>query len=202
MQCTKGVAEYEKPCYFFEPHAENPGSRASSAFDAHLDSRQRVVATGTTSRPAIVCAGHRCLHRPCLEYAATLDAGLRNPGRYQNNNGTGSLATAECRLSENGGPAAKRQHPGDCKSADVSCLPTALTSRYRLHTILPLLSKIQSDVRVRLGTTYEHVVRSGPLQRLGVISNRSVNQTGHAGMTDSNPARPSHRNIARFRHFK
>jgi hypothetical protein len=125
-----------------------------------------------------------------------------NPGRYQNNNGTGSLATAECRLSENGGPAAKRQHPGDCKSADVSCLPTALTSRYRLHTILPLLSKIQSDVRVRLGTTYEHVVRSGPLQRLGVISNRSVNQTGHAGMTDSNPARPSHRNIARFRHFK
>ena len=62
--------------------------------------------------------------------------------------------------------------------------------------------KIQSDTRVWLGTAYEHVPRSGPLQRLRVVHNRSGNQASHAGMTDSSPARPSHRNIARFRQFK
>src|SRR5271155_3453347 len=67
---------------------------------------------------------------------------------------------------------------------------------------LPFLSKIQSGTRVWLGAAYEHVPGSGPLQRLRVINNRSVNQTSHAGMTDSNPARPSDRNIARFRQFQ
>src|SRR5271154_2901241 len=65
-----------------------------------------------------------------------------------------------------------------------------------------LLSKIQSDSRAWLGTAYEHVPGSGPLQRLRVISDRSVDQTRHASMTDSNPARPSDRNVARFRQFK
>src|ERR1700685_1917904 len=61
--------------------------------------------------------------------------------------------------------------------------------------------KIKSDTRVWLGTAYEHVAGSGPLQRLRIISNRSINQTSHAGMTASNPARPSDGNIARFRQF-
>src|SRR5579863_224234 len=65
-----------------------------------------------------------------------------------------------------------------------------------------LLSKVQSDTRVWMGTAYKHVPGSGPLQRLRVIDNRSVDQTSHAGMTDSNPARPSDRNVARFRQFK
>src|SRR5580698_157023 len=65
-----------------------------------------------------------------------------------------------------------------------------------------LLLKIQSDTRVWLGTAYEHVPGSGPLQRLRIINNRSANQTSHAGMADSSPARPSDRNIARFRQFK
>src|ERR1700686_1012798 len=72
----------------------------------------------------------------------------------------------------------------------------------RMIGLLPFLSKIQSDTRVWLGTAYEHVPGSGPLQRLRAIHNRSANQTSHAGMTDSSPARPSDRNIARFRQFK
>src|SRR5271169_3064219 len=72
----------------------------------------------------------------------------------------------------------------------------------RMIGLLPFLLKIKSDTRVWLGTAYEHVPGSGPLQRLRVISNRSVNQTSHAGMTDSNPARPSNRNITRFRQCK
>src|SRR5215469_11656182 len=68
--------------------------------------------------------------------------------------------------------------------------------------ILRFFLKIQSDILVWLGTAYEHVPRSGPLQRLGVVSNRSTNQTGHAGMTDSSPAGPSDRNVAGFRQFK
>src|ERR1700691_6205443 len=72
----------------------------------------------------------------------------------------------------------------------------------RMIGLLPLLSKIQGDARVWLGTAYEHVPGSGPLQRLRFISNRSANQTRHAGMTDSSPARPSDRNVARFRQFK
>src|ERR1700675_4772583 len=72
----------------------------------------------------------------------------------------------------------------------------------RMIGLLPFLSKIQSDTRVWPGTAYEHVPGSGPLQRLRVINNGSANQTSHAGMTDSNPARPSDRNVARFRQFK
>src|SRR5208337_663713 len=72
----------------------------------------------------------------------------------------------------------------------------------RMIGLLPFLSHIQSDTRVWLGTAYEHVPRSGPLERLRVVSNRSINQTSHAGMTDTNPARPSDRNVARFRQFK
>src|SRR5271156_4033949 len=68
--------------------------------------------------------------------------------------------------------------------------------------LLPFLSKIQCDSRVWLGTAYEHVPGDGPLQRLRVINNRSANQTGHAGMTDPSPARPSDRHIACFRQFK
>src|ERR1700739_806801 len=65
-----------------------------------------------------------------------------------------------------------------------------------------LLSKIQSDTRVWLGTAYEHVPRGGPLQRLRVVSDRSGNQTSHASVADSSPARPVDGNIARFRQFK
>src|SRR2546429_488713 len=72
----------------------------------------------------------------------------------------------------------------------------------RMIGLLPFLSKIQSDTRVWLRTAYEHVSGSGPLQRLRVINNQSANQTSHAGMTDSSPARPSDRNVARFREFK
>src|SRR5215471_12873157 len=80
-------------------------------------------------------------------------------------------------------------------------MPPATISE-RIIGLLPVLSKIQSDSRVRLGTTYEHISGSGSLQRLRVISNRSVNQASHAGMTHSRPARPSDRNVARFRQFK
>src|ERR1700676_1646692 len=72
----------------------------------------------------------------------------------------------------------------------------------RMIGLLPFLSKIQTDTRLWLRTAYEHVAGSGHLQRLRVVSNRSVNQTSHAGMTDSNPARPSDRNVARFRQFE
>src|ERR1700675_4384172 len=72
----------------------------------------------------------------------------------------------------------------------------------RMIGLLPFLSKIQSDTGVWLGTAYEHVPGSGPLERLRVISNRSANQTSHAGMTDSSPARPPDRDVARFRQFK
>src|SRR3984885_3114976 len=72
----------------------------------------------------------------------------------------------------------------------------------RMIGLLPFLSKIQSDTRVWLGTAYEHVPGSGPLQRFRVINNRSDNQTSHAGMTDSSSARPSDGNVARFRQFK
>src|ERR1700687_6143165 len=72
----------------------------------------------------------------------------------------------------------------------------------RMIGLLPFLSKIQSDTRVWLGTAYEHVPGSGALQRFGVINNRCAKQTSHAGMTDSSPARPSDRNVARFRQFK
>jgi hypothetical protein len=43
--------------------------------------------------------------------------------------------------------------------------------------LLPFVLEIQSDVRIWLGTAYEHVPGSGPLQRLRVINNRSGNQT-------------------------
>src|SRR5271157_4399488 len=72
----------------------------------------------------------------------------------------------------------------------------------RIVELLSFLSKIQSDTRVWLGAAYEHVPGSGPLQRLRVVSNRSANQTRHAGMTDSRPARPSDRNVARFRQLQ
>src|SRR5208283_2957370 len=72
----------------------------------------------------------------------------------------------------------------------------------RMIGLLPFLLKLQSDTRAWLGTAYEHVPGSGLLQRLRVINNRSANQTSHAGMTDSSPARPSDRNVARFREFK
>jgi hypothetical protein len=55
-------------------------------------------------------------------------------------------------------------------------------------TQTPFLSKIQDYTRVWLGTAYEHVPGSGPLERLRVINNRSANQTIDAGMTDSSPA--------------
>src|SRR5580700_12301263 len=80
-------------------------------------------------------------------------------------------------------------------------MPPGTTSE-RMIGLLPFLLKIQSDTRVWLRTAYEHVPGSGPLQRLRVISNRSANQTSHAGVTDSSPARPSDRNVARFRQFK
>jgi hypothetical protein len=64
----------------------------------------------------------------------------------------------------------------------------------RMIGLLPFHSKIQGDTRACLRTATEHVPGSGPLKRLRVIDERSVNQTGHAGMTDSNPARPSERN--------
>src|SRR5271169_2922006 len=52
-----------------------------------------------------------------------------------------------------------------------------------------LLLKIQSDTRVWLGTAYEHVPGSGPLQRLRVINNRSVKQTGKLTIpSGGNPA--------------
>src|ERR1700681_2142866 len=72
----------------------------------------------------------------------------------------------------------------------------------RMTGLLPFLSKIQSDTRVWLGTAYQHAPGSRPLQRLRVINNRSADQTSHAGMTDSSPARPSDRNVAGFRQFK
>src|ERR1700676_2698685 len=72
----------------------------------------------------------------------------------------------------------------------------------RMIGLLPFLSKIQSDTGVWLGTASEHVPGTGLLERLRVISNRSANQTSHAGMTDPRPARPSDRNVARFRQFK
>src|SRR5271155_4639373 len=72
----------------------------------------------------------------------------------------------------------------------------------RMIGLLPFLSKIQSDTRIWLGTAYEHVPGSGPFQRLRVINNRSANQASHAGMTDSTSARPSDRDVARFRQFK
>src|SRR5580704_13610450 len=65
-----------------------------------------------------------------------------------------------------------------------------------------LLSEIESDTRVGLGTAHEDVPGSGPLQGFRVIGNRSVNQASHAGMTDSSPARPPDRNVACFRQFK
>jgi hypothetical protein len=68
--------------------------------------------------------------------------------------------------------------------------------------LLPFLSKIQCDTRVRLGTAYEHVPGSGILQRLRVISNGSADQTSDARMADSCPARKSDRNVARFRQFE
>ena len=68
--------------------------------------------------------------------------------------------------------------------------------------LLPFLSKIQSDTGVWLGTAYEHVPGSGLLQWLRVINNRSANQASDAGMTDPSAARPSDRNVARFRQFK
>jgi hypothetical protein len=55
------------------------------------------------------------------------------------------------------------------------CHPRALPQNSKYPT---LPSKIQSDTRAWLGAAYEHVPRSGPLQRLRVISNRSANQTG------------------------
>src|SRR5580698_6817135 len=64
------------------------------------------------------------------------------------------------------------------------------------------LLKIQGDTRAWLRTAYEHVPGSGPLQRLRIIYNRTADQTGYAGMTDSRPARKSDGNIARFREFK
>src|SRR5579872_2555742 len=73
---------------------------------------------------------------------------------------------------------------------------------WRMRTSESGLSKIQSDSRVWLGTAYEDVPVSGPLERFRVVSNRSANQTSHAGMTDSRPARPPDRNIARFRQFE
>src|SRR4051812_28287042 len=72
----------------------------------------------------------------------------------------------------------------------------------RMIRFLPFLSKIQRDTRAWSGTAYEHVTGSGLLQRLRVIDNRSVNQTSHAGMTHSTPARPSGRDVARFSQFK
>src|SRR5208337_1581458 len=80
-------------------------------------------------------------------------------------------------------------------------MPPGTISERMIGLLLPLL-KIQSDTRVWLGAAYEHVPGSGPLQRLRGISNRSANQASHAGMTDPGPARPSDRNIARFRQFK
>src|SRR5438270_414930 len=78
--------------------------------------------------------------------------------------------------------------------------PDAISER--MIGLLPFLSKIQSDTSAGLGTAYEHVSGSGSLQRLMVINSRSANQTGHTGMTDSSPARPSDGDVARFRQFK
>src|SRR5580658_4322550 len=81
-------------------------------------------------------------------------------------------------------------------------MPPGAISERIIIGLLPFLLKIQSDTRVWLGTAHEHVPGSGPLQRLRVVSNRSINQTSHAGMTDSNPARPSDWNVARLRQFE
>src|ERR1700722_12002070 len=72
----------------------------------------------------------------------------------------------------------------------------------RMIRFLPFVLKIQSDTRVWLGAADEHVPGSGHVQRLRIINNRSGNQTGHAGVTNSSPARPSDRNVARFRQFE
>src|SRR2546429_3271182 len=51
-------------------------------------------------------------------------------------------------------------------------------------------------------TLFPYTTLFRSLQRLRVINNQSANQTSHAGMTDSSPARQSDRNVARFREFK
>lgn len=48
--------------------------------------------------------------------------------------------------------------------------------------------KVQSDIRLWLGTAQEHVPGSGLLERFRVINNRSGDQTRHAGVTDPRPA--------------
>ena len=73
--------------------------------------------------------------------------------------------------------------------------------KWLLRALAPVVSKIQNDIGVWLGTAYEDVPGSGPLQRFGVINNRSANQTRRAGVTDSSPARPSGRTVARFHQF-
>ena len=72
----------------------------------------------------------------------------------------------------------------------------------RMIEVLPFPSKVQSDARLWLRTAYEHVPGSRSLQRFRVINNGPSNQTSYAGMTNSSPARPSDRNVARFRQFK
>src|SRR5690348_638550 len=64
------------------------------------------------------------------------------------------------------------------------------------------LSKIKADIGVWLRTAHQHIPGSRPLERFGVITNRSANQTSHAGVAYSGPARPSDWNVARFSQFK
>src|ERR1700690_2308852 len=95
------------------------------------------------------------------------------------------------------GTISERMIDSSCFS-QISCQRSSLKGLFLKDPSL----KIQGDASVWLGTAYEHVPGSGPLQRLRVIRNRSANKASHAGMTDSSPARPSDRNIARFRQFK
>jgi hypothetical protein len=84
----------------------------------------------------------------------------------------------------------------------IRLLPVLSNIFSNRSSVKDLLSKIQSDTRVWLGTAYEHVPRGGPLQRLRVVRDRSGNQTSHASVADSSPARPADGNIARFGQFK
>src|SRR5262249_30240005 len=52
------------------------------------------------------------------------------------------------------------------------------------------------------GAANKHISRSGLLERFGLISNRPANETCHARVADTGPARPPDWDVTRFSEFE
>ena len=78
----------------------------------------------------------------------------------------------------------------------------SMTISLSCTTCRVVLLEIENDIGIWLRAAHKHIPGSWPLEWLGLISNRSANETSHTGMAYAGSAGPSHRNVKGFCQLK